>query len=365
MEECNTLKYRFRKKQCSLLFVLSILMSNHSMAIANSVENTSVKKMTTAELKEQKRLAAIQAHKKLVEGLLNNIETIPGLLKSKKISINEVPNPHWNQSKCIACHSEEADKANKTNLKDKNIEASCAYCHLTGDEHNYIHPVDLKPGKEKISTMSRVMKDELKKTSGHVVCSTCHDISLQCKMENRQIHENKNFFRGGPYSKRADLCLKCHQPENYQKFNPHEQVDAKGNVIDHKCTVCHQGDVDDLKRATDLSQVSFHIKENLNAICWGCHKWKPHPGGSFNFFKSGKKPDHLVKPSVEVKRRLQKTLTEKQLLLPLEPETGKVFCATCHNPHAKGVIKNKTAAKGAENKSRLRSKEICNKCHIM
>ncbi len=349
-----------------LLLIVVCFNVMTGFAAEKKVINSAVeKKQTEAERKEQSRQKKIAAHEKLVGELTNHIKDIPGLLKKKKISAEEVPNPHWDKSKCIACHTEGADKASKTNLRDKIAEVSCSYCHLTGDEHNYIHPVDLKPGKEKVSTMSKQMKNELKKTSGHVRCSTCHDTSLQCKMENRQLHENKKFFRGGPYGKRADLCLKCHQAESYQRFNPHEQVEENSKIINHKCMVCHDGDIDNLKRATDLSQVSFHLKENLNAMCWGCHQWKPHPGGSFNFFKSGKKPDHLVKPSAEIMRRLEKTLTENKLLLPLEPDTGKVFCATCHNPHAKNVIKNTAAAKGAESKSRLRSKDICIKCHIM
>ena len=365
MEVCKTLDYGLFKKRYCVFFILCLMMANHSLADTYSAEKSLTVKMSAAELREHKRLEAIQAHNKLVEGLISNIATIPGLLKSKEINIAEVPNPHWDKKKCISCHTEDAGKASKANLRDKKTEASCSYCHQTGDEHHYIHPVDLKPGKEKKSIMQSVMKNQLKKTGGFIRCSTCHDVSLQCKMESRQLHENNNFFRGGPYSKRTDLCMQCHQKERFSRFNPHEQVDKNGNIIDRKCTVCHQGDVDELKRATDLSQVDFHIKDDLNAICWGCHKWKPHPGGSFNFFKSGKKPEHLVKPTEEIKRRIEKTLKEKNILMPLEPETGKIFCATCHNPHAKDVIKNTAAAKGAESKSRLRSKEICNNCHIM
>ena len=54
---------------------------------------------------------------------------------------------------------------------------------------------------------------------------------------------------------------------------------------------------------------------------------------------------------------------KNNIVLPLEPGSGKVFCGTCHNPHEKGVIKLKAAAKGADANKRLRMQKICKNCH--
>ena len=54
---------------------------------------------------------------------------------------------------------------------------------------------------------------------------------------------------------------------------------------------------------------------------------------------------------------------DSDVLLPLEPGTGKVFCGTCHNPHEAGVVKNAAATKGAGSKQRLRMVDICEQCH--
>jgi hypothetical protein len=55
------------------------------------------------------------------------------------------------------------------------------------------------------------------------------------------------------------------------------------------------------------------------------------------------------------------------IILPLNYE-GKITCATCHNPHERGVIPTeKSSARGASEKFRLRvpgqSGEICSACH--
>lgn len=333
---------------------------------ANSIVESGVGTTQVSEEEKERlrKLAQIKAHNELVDDLINRTKDIPDLIKQGKIIISEIPNPHWKEDSCISCHTEEIEDASKINLRSANIEKSCMNCHSAEFDHSYIHPVDIIPSVSKLSAMKPEMKKQIKKNGGKVGCSTCHDITLQCNMEDRQRHENKKFFRKGPYINRYDLCNKCHIAENYQRFNPHEHVAEDGEIIAEKCRVCHSGSIDELEEADSIDEVSFHTDDNLESICWGCHKWKPHPGGQFSFFKSSEGPDHLVWPSDEVLFNIEQTLKEKNILMPLEPETGRVFCATCHNPHAKGVIKNSAAAKGAESKKRLRSKRICNNCHI-
>ena len=80
-------------------------------------------------------------------------------------------------------------------------------------------------------------------------------------------------------------------------------------------------------------------------------------------FSGGKPPDHLVVPSDRVRNRLLEMTKKNHLDMPFEPGSGKIYCATCHNPHERGVIKKITLAKGADEKNRLRSKRICINCH--
>lgn len=130
-----------------------------------------------------------------------------------------------------------------------------------------------------------------------------------------------------------------------------------------KCLICHTIN-QDMSTANILDDIEFNLKDNLSRLCWGCHPWKPHPGGSFNFFSGkGGKPNHLVKPSQDILEHMREKQKENDVVLPLEPGTGKVFCGTCHNPHERGVIKLKQAAKGADSKNRLRTQNICENCH--
>ena len=81
------------------------------------------------------------------------------------------------------------------------------------------------------------------------------------------------------------------------------------------------------------------------------------------FFSGGKAPDHLVVPDSKIRQRMLKMTQKNNLDMPLDPGDGRIYCATCHNPHERGVIKKISLAKGADEKRRLRSKEICLNCH--
>jgi cytochrome c peroxidase len=74
--------------------------------------------------------------------------------------------------------------------------------------------------------------------------------------------------------------------------------------------------------------------------------------------------DHLVEPTKVIALNRQLAMKEVYTSLPLDPGTGKVTCATCHNPHEKGVIKGR-GDWGADSVRRLRSEglEICQYCH--
>lgn len=294
------------------------------------------------------------------------VDTFPGLIQTGKLERQDIPNPHWEKNGCIACHITTADKASAKNIRHKPVEKTCDNCHSAEFDHRYIHPTDVQPDKKMLARMERNIKSPVLKQSNKIGCTTCHDLTLQCQ-SNIKKHKRTNpmFFRNGPYKRRSQLCFLCHDETQYQRLNPHEQINEKGQVIAEKCRICHVDSLDRLRQVKNIDQLEFNAKESFSTMCWGCHPWTPHPGGQFTFFKKDSGPDHLIKPSKLIKDRLARMTEKNQINFPLEPNTGKVFCNTCHNVHQKGVIKNQANAKGADSKKRLRAQKICQYCHLM
>ncbi len=293
-----------------------------------------------------------------------NIDEIPKAIVETALSRDKIPSPHWQDNACSVCHLKQSN-ASENNLRRKNIRDVCLSCHDAHYDHRYIHPIDIQPSRNMLKRMDKSYKKSLKKSSGKISCTTCHDISIQCEAsKSRQKLTNPKFFRQGPFKSRSQPCYFCHDKKQYKRLNPHDQLDDKGKIKKHKCRICHAGSIDDLVRAKSINDVEFHAaKDNLVSMCWGCHVWTPHPGGQFSFFKKKSGPNHLIKPPAYISNLLQLAEEKNQIVFPMEPETGKIFCGTCHNPHQKGVIKNKAAAKGADSKRRLRDQNICNYCH--
>lgn len=149
-------------------------------------------------------------------------------------------------------------------------------------------------------------------------------------------------------------------------INPHEQISDEGEVLWGTCAICHQ-DTPDIKAQKSIKDVKLHFgDEDLNQICVRCHQVKKHPGSEgVSVTMSGMvAPDHLTVPSKSISLNMRLTLKEIPTKLPLDPKTGKIFCATCHNPHERGLLPGK-GDYGADSFMRLRSAglDICQYCH--
>ena len=332
-----------------------------------STSNTPEKVITiSAEEIERKRKAELKRkQEQLRYYLLNHVDVIPEKIVAGEIKPEQIPNPHWNKTACMACHKGLIDDASSQNLRKKTKQKLCSACHEASFDHSIIHPVELPLDKEKIDRMHPEYRQSLDPKTGYVTCITCHDLTMQCLDEKRyQKTRNSLFLRKGPFESRSQQCFNCHDNSKYERLNPHDQIDDNGQLMEAKCRICHSGSIEDLKAAKGIDEVGFHAEDNLIAMCWGCHPRLPHPGGSFTFFKKKEGPNHLVKPPEEIANKLKFMSTKHNVKFPLDPKTGKVFCATCHNPHEKGVIKNPAAAKGADGKKRLRVEDkICQFCH--
>ncbi|MCK5139423.1 MAG: hypothetical protein KAQ85_06250 [Thermodesulfovibrionia bacterium] len=252
---------------------------------------------------------------------------------------------HYTGKFCKECHEKIPEKGKNKFLKyDGNFTQLC-WCHGY-EPGSYIHPVDVVPSEEKKSKIP----ENLPLKDGKIYCGTCHDIYMQCQDNPEMKQWNKRFLRGAPYSHRTDLCFYCHDEKKYKMLDPHDQLNANGDIIVEKCLYCHIEKPDEVHATfKDVKLVG-----NLEILCQRCHGERSHPAGK----------NHLRKPS-EMTLAVMKQEAEKfNIVLPLDYD-GKITCSTCHNPHERGIIPAERAgAKGASERFRHRLPgSICLACH--
>ncbi len=265
-------------------------------------------------------------------------------------------NVHFTGKYCEECHSATPVEGGEKHLKFGTDYKQTCNCHEFA-KGTYIHPVFIKPSKEKAA----LIPDNFPLTEGEISCNTCHDIYLQCQDKVVTKLFNKNFLRGGPFQHRTDICFNCHNQDEYNMLDPHNQIDEYGNIIEDKCLYCHtekpDEKTDSFKKGSYGKQVKLIGK--LMPLCVRCHptKERMHPINA----------NHLQRPSTMTLANIRESEKKYDVILPLSNK-GELTCATCHNPHEKGVLpKRKASAKGAGEKYRLRlsgmTGEICRACH--
>ena len=273
-------------------------------------------------------------------------------------NVTSSTNLHYTGTFCSECHEKTPEKGGAKLLRFEGDYNQLCRCHGYTSE-NYIHPVDIVPSEEKRGKMPATFP--LKE--GKVVCSTCHDIYLQCDLDRHKKQVNKFFLRGAPYARRTDLCFKCHNESKYKRLDPHNQLDESGEIIVEKCLYCHTEKPDEkhatFKKAEGVHGSTIKLIGNLEVLCARCHYKQStlHPINA----------NHLKKPSEKTLDAIKESEKQYGIILPLNYE-GEITCATCHNPHERGVIPaDRNSAKGASEKFRLRlpgqTGEICLSCH--
>jgi hypothetical protein len=257
---------------------------------------------------------------------------------------------HFSAKYCTECHVEVPPKKGPKFLRYGGDFKRLCRCHYDVSG-NYVHPVDLKPSAD----LAPRIPHSLPLQDGKVTCATCHDIFVQChdKPTEKIFLKENNFLRGAPYRDRTEFCFKCHDIAQYRKYNPHLQLNNQKQIIEATCLYCHS-EVPDQKRA---NYEDVKLRANPKMICLGCHSI---------MIENQWHSRHLRKPPEEIFKRIQEMQTRYQIILPLDAE-GKITCATCHNPHEKGVIPDRrTGAKGAGEKFRHRlTDNMCVRCHPM
>lgn len=249
---------------------------------------------------------------------------------------------HHSTKHCQLCHETGPKGPNRSRIKfGVDFRAGCA-CHYEtpGDLR---HPTDVAPA----DAMRARMPGTFPLTEGKASCVTCHSFEVLCAPEKPPV----SSLRGAPYADRTAFCFRCHDDKQYERLNPHHQLDEAGRIVTEKCLYCHVKKPDET-RAT-LSSVK--LIGGMEMLCRGCHNLgEAHPAG---------KP-HYVKPDLEYLLRMRQIEKQYGIILPLG-EDGRITCITCHNPHDAGVIpKPLPAAKGAGENLRHRLPNVlCAECH--
>jgi cytochrome c553 len=166
------------------------------------------------------------------------------------------------------------------------------------------------------------------------------------KVHKKVVRNTVKKFQNGASLRKKDMCSKCHNKNGYKIFDPHTQITAQGDMLKEKCLYCHP-DKPDEKNATFAKGKEIKFVNNLKELCMGCHSKEydlAHPVNA----------KHVGKPSDEMIAMMKDSERQFGIILPLNYQ-GEIMCATCHNPHERGVIPiDKSAAQGASEIARVR-----------
>lgn len=288
-------------------------------------------------------------------GKRGSLFALPKKDEKPRLPVLTLPNTvdiHYSAKYCTECHVNIPRKGSHPQLRYAGDFKALCGCHYN-TSNNYIHPVDRKPSQD---MMARIPA-QFPLRDGQIACSTCHDIVIQCqdRQLDRAFLKDQKFLRGAPFETETSICFRCHNIESYRRYNPHRQLNSQKEIIKEKCLYCHSEVPDEKQtRAQDARLIG-----NLATLCIRCHMKAPRQ----DFHAK-----HLRKPSTEVLTRIKQMEDRHNIILPLNEE-GMITCATCHNPHEKGVIPDvRAGAKGAGKTRRHRlanNNNMCIKCHPM
>lgn len=151
------------------------------------------------------------------------------------------------------------------------------------------------------------------------------------------------------------------------------------SYFDQECLICHNAHVRNnsyrMLTTSDGSQVDAYAvntagdapeqgiyNANMNKVCAGCHNiytdYSPTGSGSTPYYTDGK-----YRHAVDV------NLNNLTTTLPLEGQSGKIMCLTCHFPHGSTVtgFNGDTSLGSFAPTSRLKKLDnmaVCQNCHM-
>ncbi len=262
--------------------------------------------------------------------------------------------PHWRKGSCDTCHQAAQPVTGQAALKASPAQAVCNDCHGKKGFSVCRHRSDITLQTGGAVEVGESLQPGL--DDGKVVCTTCHDMAPHCALDIKQRYSNKSFLREGPFDSRSQQCFGCHSKSGYKQRSPHRQV-SKGKIKEGTCIFCH-GSVPKQDGSGKWLPVEFAVEGRLSQLCNGCHAVGPHPSSSV-LGKSGWM--HMVAPRSEFMERMQTKVASAGGSMPLDPNSGEITCATCHNPHDRKL--EGYPRSGEKTKNKLRFADMCEVCH--
>ncbi len=260
--------------------------------------------------------------------------------------------PHWNKTTCATCHVDVAPTAENNGLR-ADAEQLCESCHGSrGGALPCRHTSGIPANDHPMPDSYRAaLKD------GELACTTCHDLTVQCRSPSRShSFANRGFIRDRKSRNSGEQCFECHDASGFEPLNPHA-LEA-GDPAQPMCTLCHASMP--VQNGPGWQPIDLNMTGRMNDMCLGCHRVQPHPG---NMFSTGPATwNHLAVPSAEIVQNMKTSGQKLGFEFPLDPLTGEIYCATCHNPHHEKLAGYPVAnTPGTE--FRLRVDNNCQACH--
>lgn len=267
---------------------------------------------------------------------------ITGLVLPSR-GVQKAIDPHWTGKHCSECHV--AEKIPELRFGG-DIEQLCNRCHRNAP------PACTKVHQKNSmlpNTMGKNIPADWPLVDSKITCLTCHAILLQMHANDAGKKENKDFLRSNKPGDLVGFCFNCHQKERFQKTNPH--LGIQSTQVRSSCFQCHTEGL--ASAGEDCFEAS--LKTKSPSLCIGCH---------VNLPKAHIVHERLGADTLRDRLAVLGKLEQEGIELPLAD--GRMHCATCHNPHPKGIIGRKEAAIGAGGKFFLRitnTRDLCVACH--
>jgi hypothetical protein len=285
--------------------------------------------------------------------------------------VNPAIDPHFDAKQCGQCHALKEGRPVPIGVDE--VDRVCLRCHDGRAASGESHPVG------RAASPKRPVPEGWPLNEGKLNCVTCHAVQKACNVNARRSDLTRNLLRGVTgEAARVHFCENCHEPAQYQRFNPHLMLTKDRQVIESKCASCHTKPLD---RAVTKRTGQANLRAGELTLCLACHVRHP------DVFSPGHlgarvKPDMLAvirareivglvtPPGPELLTQL-KTAHAKPTLIATAAD-GTITCSTCHNPHQAGVFAPGTPLAfrpmrvvGDKAVSPVRGGQFCNHCHDM
>ncbi len=281
--------------------------------------------------------------------------------------------PHWKADGCGYCHR--IDGGRVLPIPAREVDSICVDCHDGRRARYERHPVGRAfDGRRVVAPAGWPLLE------GRIVCVTCHEPIIACRLDRARGRENPYLLRGYEKGLLA-FCGRCHLADQFGPHSPHRMLNPTEGTVESACRFCHvryYNDRDRMHRSGDSG-----LRTDEVTLCAGCHP------EHIDYFE----PGHMgakVRPEmktymVSVDRALKPPGSRAESgpageagRLPGEPVRlplhggDTVVCSTCHNPHEEGVFPRESDLEfGAVHPDRQRQtrrlrglgKELCAGCH--